>query len=219
MRIEVPPVPFVDMQRAAPSESSARVAARVAAARSLQQARLAPWPDLRTNADATGRVLGEIAPLDAEGAANHPGRNRIYSCLGGTHAPQIEFSRRTLLQDGDIIALCSDGVWGPVGNQGLLLGLSGTNLLESVPKLMSKAEELGGANCDNLSMVTICWHDDLGEAVADSVSTQTMALHDFTTQMEAVQRTRGAATSVDLTDDEIERAIAEINSAIKKFTK
>ena len=69
MRIEVPPVPFDEMQRAAPSESSARVAARVAAARSLQQARLAPWPDLRTNADATGRVLGEIAPLDAEGAA------------------------------------------------------------------------------------------------------------------------------------------------------
>ena len=69
MRIEVPPVPFDEMQRAAPSESSACVADRVAAARSLQQARLAPWPDLRTNADATGRVLGEIAPLDAEGAA------------------------------------------------------------------------------------------------------------------------------------------------------
>ncbi|MBR0567274.1 serine/threonine-protein phosphatase [Azoarcus sp. L1K30] len=158
--------------------------------------------------------------LDAEGAATHPGRNRIYSCLGGTHAPQIEFSRRTLLQDGDIIALCSDGVWGPVGDQGLLLGLTTTNLLEAVPKLMTRAEELAGASCDNLSLVTMCWHDDIGAAVPDSVSTQTMALHDFTTQMDAFQRTtRGSATAVDLSDDEIERAIAEINSAIKKFTK
>ena len=158
--------------------------------------------------------------LDAEGAATHPGRNRIYSCLGGTHPPQIEFSRRTLLQDGDIIAICSDGVWGPVGNQGLLRGLTGTNLLEAVPKLMSEAETLAGATCDNLSMVTMCWHDDLGEAVPDSVSTQTMALHDFTTQMmEAFQRTRSPVSAADLTDDEIERAISEINSAIKKFTK
>jgi serine/threonine protein phosphatase PrpC len=31
--------------------------------------------------------------LDAESAAVHPGRNRIFSCLGGSHPPQIEFSR------------------------------------------------------------------------------------------------------------------------------
>ena len=65
----------------------------------------------------------------------------------------------------------------------------------------------------------MCWHDDVGDAVPDSVSTQTMALNDFTTQMDAFQRTRSPASIVDLTDDEIERAISEINSAIKKFSK
>ncbi|MCK9258824.1 MAG: serine/threonine-protein phosphatase [Azoarcus sp.] len=175
--------------------------------------------NMQTRDHSRVQLMMDQGLLDAEGAATHPGRNRIYSCLGGTHPPQIEFSRRTLLQDGDIIAICSDGVWGPVGNQGLLRGLTGTNLLEAVPKLMSEAETLAGATCDNLSMVTMCWHDDLGEAVPDSVSTQTMALHDFTTQMEAFQRTRSPASAADLTDDEIERAISEINSAIKKFTK
>lgn len=157
--------------------------------------------------------------LDAKSAATHPGRNRIYSCLGGTHAPQIEFSRRMLLQDGDILTLCSDGVWGPVGNQGIVQDVSGTNLMEAVPKVMDRAEELAGATCDNLSMIAMCWHDDLGAAVVDAISTQTMALNDFTTQMDAFQRVRPPASIVDLTDDEIERAIAEINSAIKKFSK
>jgi serine/threonine protein phosphatase PrpC len=51
--------------------------------------------------------------LDAEAAAVHPGRNRIFSCLGGNHPPQIEFSRGVSLINGDVLAICSDGVWGP----------------------------------------------------------------------------------------------------------
>jgi len=157
--------------------------------------------------------------LDAKSAATHPGRNRIYSCLGGSHPPQIEFSRRVPLQDGDIITLCSDGLWGPVESEGVLHGLTDTSLMEGVPKVMNRAEELAGATCDNLSIIAMCWHDDLGEAAPDAVSTQTMALHDFTTQMDAFQPTRPTPGVVDLTDDEIERAISEINSAIKKFSK
>lgn len=157
--------------------------------------------------------------LDAQGAASHPGRNRIYSCLGGNHAPQIEFSRRTLLQDGDIIAVCSDGVWGPLDNDAIALALTGSNLSVQVPALMTQAEQAAGATCDNLSLIAMCWHDDIGAAVPDSISTQTMALNDFTTQMDTFQRSRTPSTPIDLTDDEIERAIAEINSAIKKFSK
>ncbi|MFN4064973.1 MAG: PP2C family protein-serine/threonine phosphatase [Parazoarcus communis] len=157
--------------------------------------------------------------LDAQGAASHPGRNRIYSCLGGNHAPQIEFSRRTLLQDGDIIAVCSDGVWGPLDNDAIALALTGSNLSVQVPALMTQAEQAAGPSCDNLSLIAMCWHDDIGAAVPDSISTQTMALNDFTTQMDTFQRSRTPSTPIDLTDDEIERAIAEINSAIKKFSK
>jgi len=157
--------------------------------------------------------------LDAQGAASHPGRNRIYSCLGGNHAPQIEFSRRTLLQDGDIIAVCSDGVWGPLDNDAIALALTGSNLSVQVPALMTQAEQAAGPSCDNLSLIAMCWHDDIGAAVPDSISTQTMALNDFTTQMDTFQRSRAPSTPIDLTDDEIERAIAEINSAIKKFSK
>ena len=157
--------------------------------------------------------------IDAREAARHPGRNRIYSCLGGTQPPQIEFSRSIALRDGDLIALCSDGLWGPLGDDDLLMGLAGTNVMESVPKLMNRAELLAGNTCDNLSMIAMSWHADTTEPGRDSVSTETMALDNFTTQLDTFETTRSPAAKQDLTDDEIERAIQEINSAIHKFSR
>lgn len=157
--------------------------------------------------------------LDAQSAASHPGRNRIYSCLGGSHPPQVEFSGRIPLRDNDTLALCSDGLWGPLGDHGVLLGLSDTFVQEAVPRLMDKAEHLGGATCDNLSLIAVRWHDDAAPLPEDSVSTQTMAMNDFATKLDSFELSRSPTAALDLTDDEIERAIAEINAAIQKFSK
>ncbi len=67
LRIEVPPVAFSDLDLPPSGDGSATVAARVAAARSVQAARFAGHPDLHQNADAEGRLLEEIAAPDAEG--------------------------------------------------------------------------------------------------------------------------------------------------------
>ncbi len=64
LRIEVEPVSFYDLERAEPGESSATVAARVAAARSVQTQRYAHCDGVRVNADAEGRLLEEVAQLD-----------------------------------------------------------------------------------------------------------------------------------------------------------
>ncbi|NMG75594.1 protein phosphatase 2C domain-containing protein [Aromatoleum diolicum] len=157
--------------------------------------------------------------INAEEAAHHPGRNRVYSCLGGNHPPQVEFSKRLALRDGDVIALCTDGVWGPVRDAGLLEGLAGEDIMTAVPKLMDRAEQIAGATCDNLSMIAMRWHDDTTQPHADAVSTQTMALDNFTTQLESFERTHAPATGYDITDDDIEKAIDEINAAIHKFSK
>ncbi|MBB93514.1 MAG: AAA family ATPase [Rhodobacteraceae bacterium] len=69
LRIEVPPVHFTDLEQVRGGESSADVAARVAAARDRQTARFADRPGLRQNADADGDLLSEIASPDAEGRA------------------------------------------------------------------------------------------------------------------------------------------------------
>ncbi len=69
LRVEVPPVAFTDLDLPANGETSETVAARVAAARTVQAARFADLPGLRQNADAEGGVLDQIAAPDAEGRA------------------------------------------------------------------------------------------------------------------------------------------------------
>jgi magnesium chelatase family protein len=67
LRVEVPPVAYRDLDLPDGGESSATVAARVAAARDRQAARFTAHPEVRVNADAEGRLLEEIATPDAEG--------------------------------------------------------------------------------------------------------------------------------------------------------
>ncbi|WGW05375.1 YifB family Mg chelatase-like AAA ATPase [Tropicibacter oceani] len=66
LRIEVPPVGFSDLDLPPSGDTSATVAARVAAARAIQDVRFAGAPGMRTNADAEGQHLEEIATLDSE---------------------------------------------------------------------------------------------------------------------------------------------------------
>ena len=69
LRIEVPAVTAADLILPPPSEGSAEVAARVAAARDLQLARYAAagLPHIRTNAEAPASLLETIAQPDAQG--------------------------------------------------------------------------------------------------------------------------------------------------------
>ncbi len=173
----------------------------------------------RTSDHSRVQLMLEQGLIDAEGAATHPGRNRIYSCLGGNHAPQIEFSRRFALRDGDTVALCTDGAWGPLGDDALAEGLTGVDVIKAVPVLLDRAEDVAGHSCDNLSMIAMRWHNPSTETPSETVSTRTMAVDAFTTQLDTFERTRSPANEFELTDDEIERAIAEINAAIHKFSQ
>lgn len=69
LRVEVPPVAFADLDLPANGESSATIAARVAAARDRQTARFRDSPGLRVNADLEGAALEDHAAPDAEGRA------------------------------------------------------------------------------------------------------------------------------------------------------
>ena len=66
LRVEVPPVGYADLDLPDTGDSSATVAAGVAAARALQEARF-EGTEARVNADAEGRLLEEVATPDAEG--------------------------------------------------------------------------------------------------------------------------------------------------------
>ncbi|OWJ78508.1 YifB family Mg chelatase-like AAA ATPase [Haematobacter genomosp. 1] len=67
LRVDVPPVAYADLDRPETGEGSAPVAARVAAARALQTRRYEGKAGIRSNADAEGRLLEEIATPDSSG--------------------------------------------------------------------------------------------------------------------------------------------------------
>lgn len=67
LRLEVPPVEFTDLDLPANGELSDAVAARVAAARSVQTTRYADHPECRVNSEAEGELLESVASPDAEG--------------------------------------------------------------------------------------------------------------------------------------------------------
>ncbi|WP_434618332.1 YifB family Mg chelatase-like AAA ATPase [Tabrizicola sp. M-4] len=69
LRVEAPPVAWQDLDLPPSGDSSATVAARVAAARDRQTARLAGHPKMRVNADLEGAMLEQVAAPDEEGRA------------------------------------------------------------------------------------------------------------------------------------------------------
>ncbi|HRE16130.1 MAG TPA: serine/threonine-protein phosphatase [Rhodocyclaceae bacterium] len=161
------------------------------------------------------RLLIEEGVITEAQAAVHPERNKIYSCLGGPQTPEIDFSRKTPLERGDIIMLCSDGLWGVTPGEVMAAALKNGNLMEVVPKIMQKTEVEAGAHGDNLSVVAVSWEEGYLDGVSSAVSTQTMGLDEVTTKLEEFGR--GSSYKSELTEDEIEKAIAEIRSAIDKY--
>ncbi|MDR2450409.1 MAG: serine/threonine-protein phosphatase [Candidatus Accumulibacter sp.] len=160
---------------------------------------------------------GMISPAQAP---THPDRNKIYSCLGGPQDPKIELSRKTPLEAGDVVALCTDGLWGLYSDEQLASTLKNENLMQAAPQLMEWADAHGGPSADNFSIVAVRWEDDYSESGSDNLSvihTQTMQLGSVTTYLD--QFGRNPKYKTELSDEEIERAISEIRATIQKYSK
>lgn len=154
--------------------------------------------------------------IDAEEAATHPERNRIFSCLGGLVDPVIDLGKRTPMRNGDVLVMCTDGLWSVLSKDEISTWLTSTPILQTAPKMMSEAEVRGGADSDNLSMIVVRWGAD--EPL--STITETMILGEFQTQIDrTLTLTDRTGTERDLSDDEIEHAIAEIQATIQRFRR
>ena len=166
------------------------------------------------------QLLMDQGIINAAQAAVHPERNKVYSCLGGPHQPEIEFSRKTPLEAGDVLALCTDGLWGVIPGEMMAVALKSENLMQAVPTLLGQADIRGGPNADNLSIVVVRWEDSYiqaGSGTSSTITTQTMSRDTVTTKLDAFGRNPNYKT--ELSEDEIERAIEEIRSTIQKYSK
>jgi serine/threonine protein phosphatase PrpC len=156
---------------------------------------------------------GEITP---EMAARHPERNKIFSCLGGVVPPQIASSREFPLQTGDTIMLSTDGFWAQIPGNILGSMLKKQTLVELLPGLLNEAQRRARGESDNLSVVAMTWENQDDLRVAD---TQNME-EDFASSSNTTQQLDAPGiVEDDVTDDDIERAISEIQEAIRKVPR
>jgi serine/threonine protein phosphatase PrpC len=166
------------------------------------------------------QYLVDQGVIGAHEVAEHPDRNKIFSCLGGLVDPVIDLSRRTPLRGGDILVLCTDGMWSVLPPSEIATYLTSTPILKTAPQMLREAERRGGPDGDNLSLIAVRWGAETLAEEASSTITETMDLGEFQTELDkTVTLTDRKGTQRDLTDDEIERAIAEIQSTIQKFRK
>ncbi len=154
--------------------------------------------------------------VSLEQAAAHPERNKIYNCLGGFAPPDVELSGKTRVRHGDTFLLCSDGLWSPLADDEILTVISGYPVIQAVQRLMDQAESREGEKSDNISAIGMTWSGNSRVAPTLEVSTQTMPLNAFTTQMSGFDSRRDAPA---VTDEEIEQTIAEIQKTIEKYSK
>jgi serine/threonine protein phosphatase PrpC len=66
----------------------------------------------RTRDHSHVELLLREGKITEEEIANHPMRNFVECCLGGDPAiPEMTISGRRMLQPGDVLLLCTDGIW------------------------------------------------------------------------------------------------------------
>ena len=156
--------------------------------------------------------------IGANDVASHPDRNKIFSCLGGLVDPVIDLSRRTPLRNADLIVLCTDGLWGMLSINELGSILDAYPINRAVDELLDHAELRAGEGGDNLSAVGVMWGDP-GKSGEEPLSTAVMPLDAVTTRLDSFLASRKADEALQITDEDIERAIQEIQTAIKKYSK
>ena len=152
---------------------------------------------VRTRDHSVVQRMVDDGMLSRADAASHPLRNRVFSCLGGDELPHVEVSPTVALEDGDLIALCTDGAWAPLGDA-LVNELRRSPLSASVPRVLDAAEKSAGPRADNLTLLVMRW-----EAPDPDTVTRDMLL--------AVPPDRELAP---ISNEEIDLAVAEIRRRI-----
>ena len=98
----------------------------------------------------------ERGDLQESGREPNPARNFVTSALGGKRSPpEVSLSAEIPVLAGDILLLCSDGLWSALPETHLF-GLCSTTALEtSVAELARQAEQASTPCSDNITLMAL----------------------------------------------------------------
>jgi serine/threonine protein phosphatase PrpC len=112
----------------------------------------------RTRDHSHVELLVREGVIEAGQAQNHPMRNFVESCLGGEALlPEMDLSTRQVLANGDVLLVCTDGLWGHLDDATIAGAFAqpGIPLAEALATLGASAVAAGGTTADNTSAVVL----------------------------------------------------------------
>jgi serine/threonine protein phosphatase PrpC len=99
--------------------------------------------------------------IGADEMDNHPFKNYVTRCLGGLGgSPEPTLGPGPVVLDkGDVLLLCSDGLWGPMGDERLALAFDGADMaLDSLLHQSANMAQYEASPCsDNVTGVALRW--------------------------------------------------------------
>lgn len=140
--------------------------------------------------------LKQQGVITAKEQKAHPQRNYVTRCLGGSlSSPEVTLGKQ-LLEKGDILLLCSDGLWGSINETDILNALFGhLPLAEAIQSLAEQAAHQAFPESDNITLIALKMQED------DQDRTTPQQSDTKTTQEES----------------NLAQAIAELQNAINNF--
>ena len=143
----------------------------------------------------------------------HINRNILFTCLGSPTKPVFDVTGPVILQQGDKLLLCSDGLWGALSDDEIVKHLAAKGVSDAVPDLVENALRVAGDQSDNVTVLAMEWETPDAFESTRGISTDSISDGVFASTIQA----GGLDGYVDDLDEEtIERSIAEINEAIRR---
>lgn len=113
-------------------------------------------PIFRTRDHSYVEQLYERGAISREERESHPKRNHVTQCIGClAHEPLIEYGRGKQLQQGDVVLLCTDGLWGALDDAQIGELLHRSRLEQAVDAMTEHAERASYPHSDNISVIAL----------------------------------------------------------------
>ena len=108
-------------------------------------------------------VLIQEGAITEEEAQDHPMRNFVECCIGGdAPVPDMSITNRKVLEHGDVLLACSDGLWSGLSDHDMaaIAKPGDNNLVDNLKSLSMKALNVNSPYSDNTTGTALRW---LGE--------------------------------------------------------
>lgn len=159
-------------------------------------------PVFRTTDNSYVEDLYREGRISRQETLKHPRRHQLTECIGGDATPpMITRGAGIPLQHGDVILLCSDGLWAALDDARIGALTQQGSLEQAVDAMAHRAEDSAYPQSDNISVVALRWLGGQADAARAHADGQ-----------EAAPPAAAPAET-----DKLSAAIEEIERTIKRF--